>query len=85
MTPTWVAAPPPNERLEVEGLPLAEAVQKVLYRLENVVAAGLVVRDGDVNDPARTYHLTEAGVAELAAGTLTTPPVEEAQPEAQAG
>lgn len=56
---------PPNERLNVEGLTVEQAVGLVLEKLENCVQAGLLERRGDVNDPAHTYHLTEAGCAEL--------------------
>lgn len=57
--------PPPNARLDVAGLTLADAVQKVLDCLERLISAGLVERQGDVDDPAHTYHRTEAGDVEL--------------------
>lgn len=63
--PNTTNPPAPNQKLDVAGLPLAEAVQMVLDNLDRLVEAELVSRDGDVSDPAHTYHLTEAGVAEL--------------------
>jgi hypothetical protein len=47
------------------GLTLGEQVQLVLNHLDALIDAGLVARDGDVADPAHTYHLTDAGRMEL--------------------
>jgi hypothetical protein len=63
--PNTTHPPPPNARLEVAGLALADQVQLVLDNLERLIDAGLVTREGDVNNPAHTYHVTEAGVTEM--------------------
>jgi hypothetical protein len=63
--PSTVNPSPPNARLEIEGLALADQVQLVLDNLERLIEAGLVVRVGDINDPGHTYHLTDAGTTEL--------------------
>jgi hypothetical protein len=63
--PNTTNPPPPNARLEVAGLPLADQVQLVLDNLDRLIEAGLATREGDVNDPTHTYHVTEAGVLEM--------------------
>lgn len=64
--PNTTNPPPPNGRLDIQGLTLAQQVQLVLDNLNRLIKAGLVERDGDLNDPAHTYRVTEAGTAELA-------------------
>jgi hypothetical protein len=63
--PNTTHPPPPNPRLDIDGLTLGEQVQLVLNHLDALIDAGLVARDGDVADPAHTYHLTDAGRMEL--------------------
>jgi hypothetical protein len=63
--PNTTNPPPPNGRLPIEGLTLAQQVQLVLNCLDKLITAGLVSRKGSVNDPSHTYHVTKAGVKEM--------------------
>ena len=63
--PNTTSPPPPNARLNIQGLTLEQQVQLILDHLNRLITAGLILRDGNINNPAHTYHLTDSGIAEL--------------------